>query len=65
MQDVLTMGVSQRNSSVIDQALLQLSTLALNFALKWSIIGNKYIDRVPSRIQKLLEVELAWLVFCI
>ncbi|EEA23686.1 hypothetical protein TMatcc_006767 [Talaromyces marneffei ATCC 18224] len=50
----------RKNISVIDQAPLQLYASALIFAPERSIIRNKYIDKTPSWIQKLPEVELAW-----
>ena len=45
---------------MIDQAPLQLYASALIFTPKRSIIRNKYIDKIPSWIQRLPEVESAW-----
>ncbi|EED11834.1 WD repeat-containing protein, putative [Talaromyces stipitatus ATCC 10500] len=50
----------RKNISVIDQAPLQLYASALIFIPEKSIIRNKYINKIPSWIQKLPEVESAW-----
>jgi predicted NACHT family NTPase len=50
----------RKNISMIDQAPLQLYASALIFAPRRSIIRNKFMDKIPSWIQKLPEVESAW-----
>ncbi|QKX62565.1 uncharacterized protein TRUGW13939_09726 [Talaromyces rugulosus] len=50
----------RKNSSIIDRAPLQVHSSALIFSPKRSIIRNIYIDKIPSFIQRLPEVESDW-----
>ncbi|QGA15960.1 hypothetical protein EYB26_003627 [Talaromyces marneffei] len=50
----------RKNILMIDQAPLQLYVSALIFTPKSSIIRNKYIDKIPSWIQELADMESAW-----